>query len=54
MSRDMKRIRRGSPMDSGESQHQFFSILIPLHDQQGKANLIKEFTKWYLHDFNDL
>ncbi|CAF1385797.1 unnamed protein product [Adineta steineri] len=34
MSRDMKRIRRGIGMDSGENQHKFFSMLIPLHDQR--------------------
>ncbi|CAF4728779.1 unnamed protein product [Rotaria sp. Silwood1] len=34
MSRDMKRIRRGTVMDAGENQHKFFSMLIPLHDQR--------------------
>lgn len=34
LSRDMKRIRRGNPMDAGENQHKFFSMLIPLHDQR--------------------
>lgn len=34
MSHDMKRIRRGNPMDAGENQHKFFSMLIPIHDQR--------------------
>lgn len=41
MSRDMKRIRRGIPMDHGENQHKFFSMLIPLHDQRWL------FVNWY-------
>ena len=34
MSTDFTRIRRGSPMDSGENQHKFFSMLIPLYDRR--------------------
>ncbi|CAF4599764.1 unnamed protein product, partial [Rotaria sp. Silwood2] len=34
MSRDMVRVRRGVPMDHGENQHKFFSMLIPLQDQR--------------------
>ena len=41
MSRDMKRIRRGLPMDSGENQHKFFSMLIPVQDQRWF------FVNWY-------
>lgn len=41
MSRDMKRIRRGIPMDAGENQHKFFSMLIPLYDQRWL------FVNWY-------
>lgn len=41
MSRDMKRIRKGTTMDSGENQHKFFSMLIPLHDQRWL------FVNWY-------
>jgi len=41
MSRDMKRIRRGTPMDAGENQHKFFSMLISLHDQRWL------FVNWY-------
>ncbi|CAF3054605.1 unnamed protein product [Rotaria socialis] len=41
MSRDMKRIRRGISMDSGENQHKFFSMLISLHDQRWL------FVNWY-------
>jgi hypothetical protein len=41
VSRDMKRIRRGIAMDSGENQHKFFSMLIPLHDQRWL------FVNWY-------
>ena len=33
MSRDMKRIRRGVPMDHGENQYEFFFMLISVHDQ---------------------
>jgi hypothetical protein len=41
MSRDMVRVRRGIPMDSGENQHKFFSMLVPLHDQRWI------FLNWY-------
>ncbi|UJR07574.1 hypothetical protein I4U23_011862 [Adineta vaga] len=41
MSRDMKRVRRGSIMDSGENQHKFFAMLISLHDQRWL------FVNWY-------
>lgn len=34
MSKDLQRIRRGIPMDCGENQHKFFSMLIPLYDQR--------------------
>ena len=34
MSRDLTLIRRGIPMDCGENQHQFFSMVIPLYDQR--------------------
>jgi hypothetical protein len=34
MSRDMVRVRRGVPMDSGENQHKFFSMLIPVDEQR--------------------
>ncbi|UJR38613.1 hypothetical protein I4U23_031278 [Adineta vaga] len=34
MSHDMVRVRRGVAMDSGENQHKFFSMLIPLQDQR--------------------
>lgn len=34
MSKDLTRIRRGNPLDSGENQHKFFSMLIPIYDQR--------------------
>ncbi|CAF1310368.1 unnamed protein product [Rotaria magnacalcarata] len=34
MSRDMVRVRRGVPVDSGENQHKSFSMLIPVQDQR--------------------
>lgn len=34
MSRDLQRVRRGIPMDFGENQHKFFSMLVPLFDQR--------------------
>jgi len=33
MSRDMIRVRKGVPMDAGENQHKFFSMLIPIGSQ---------------------
>ena len=41
MTRDLTRIRRGQPMDSGENQHKFFSMTIPLYDQRWI------FANWY-------
>lgn len=41
MSRDMVRIRRGVPMDSGENQQKFFSMLVSIDQQRGL------FVNWF-------